>query len=156
MQSEAASWHHHSLVLLLPNLQNYLTSQVLEIVTTAGAHLQAIQTVMQRCASVGVSRPSEGTFAMITAVVVAIREPTASAHSMYAMFMDCKRLKSSVKSTLSTRDLAVFPADPAQLPPEVCAVAYTGVLPEARDVPRLAEIATRCPRRKTNRQLRGC
>ena len=139
----------------LQQLCPYLTAEEIQALRS-GANLQTkLQVVSERLVRLGLVHPTEPTTGRVLDMLREMGASTLSDHaSYYAATQELKRLlKQAVrtKQSLPSAYLEKFPADPADLPPELLLEAYPTAQPAQES---MLLTATSGPLRRTNSALK--
>jgi hypothetical protein len=141
--------------MAFPN--NYLTQADWSYIESPEAtNLQICQCITDRLRRVGLTAPSDQTVANMAAMVACIREPDASQQRLRAIFLDFKAMRSS-KVLIPGAHIYTYPPQPSGLEPSVFNLAYPSpeASPVVKELPEMAVLAARCPKRSTHKSIRA-
>ena len=120
-----------------------------ELPTTAVANSVAARLVRLRAFKL-----SEESFARVASLIYAVRDPNASAQTLYTLVVD---LKAHIPKKSPYRDAElpwVYPNNADELAEDIKAAAYSDAPAEPREIENFGVVLTKCPRRKTHASLR--
>ena len=133
----------------------YLTKSDWDFIEDKGNHdLHAVTCVMNRLRLLNVHALSEDSFAHLSALLAAVRNPGASRADLFTTVLDLKNAASGTRRENGDH-LWVFPHVASELPSALYDQAYREEAPAPRTLPNVRLLEQRCPRRRSNKHVRA-